>query len=398
MIMAMKKQIKNMVRPLLFYIKRKPYKIRYDKDLVSLSNDLGNDSNEFFFGYYDRSPEMSGKLLYHEMMKDGKSVNIVVEDMLTKKKRIVGKSAAFNWQMGARAIWIDEDTVSYNVFEDGKYKCRWFSLSEDKVNRTFDYPLQDYSKEGYYLGVNYQRLRSHAKEYAYYCLPEMSDDEFRDYSHDGLWKTDVTNGKTHLIISIKEILDFEPIERFKHGQHFVNHIMISPSGKSFIFIHRYYVNGERFDRLMYSDFKILKCLMDGKVQSHYCWIDNNTVFGYGEYEAQKGFYYIDVETGEVTKDIKLTNVHPKDGHPTAHGDWVVVDDYPDLSRMQTLLAYNRKTHEIVKLCEFFHDLKYKEFNRCDLHPRFSADGKSVYVDTIYRGRRELVKINLNIVV
>lgn len=392
--MAIKKQIKNLVRLLLFYIKRKPYKIRYDKKLVALSNDQGNDSNEFFFGYYDRSPELDGMLLYHEMMKDGKSVNIVVEDMLTKKRRIIGNSTAFNWQMGARSIWIDNDTVSYNTFEHDRYICKWFSLSEDKVIRTFDYPLQDYSKEFFFLGVNYQRLRSYAKEYAYYCLPEMSENEYEDYTNDGIWKTDVPTGKSSLLVSIEDILDFEPVERFNRGRHFVNHIMISPAGKSFIFIHRYYVNGKRFDRLMYYDFQKLKCLMDGRVQSHYCWIDNHTVFGYGEYKAQKGFYYIDVKTGEVTKDTTLTEVHPKDGHPTAHGDWVVVDDYLDLSRIQTLLAYNRKTHEIVKLCEFFHDLKHKEFNRCDLHPRFSADGKNIYVDTIYSGRRELLGLSV----
>ena len=393
--MALKKQVKNLLRPLLFFIKRKPYKIRYDKNLVSLSNAQGNNSNEFFFGYYDRSPEMSGKLLYHEMKKDGKSVNIVVEDMLTKEKRIVGISTAFNWQMGARAIWIDNNTVSFNAFENGRYICKWFSLSENKVVRTFDSPLQDYSKDGFFLGVNYQRLRSYAKEYAYYCLPEMPDDEYEDYTHDGIWKTDVDTGKTSLLISIKEILDFEPVERFKRGRHFVNHIMISPSGKSFIFIHRYYVNGERFDRLMYYDFHVLKCLMDGKVQSHYCWINDNTVFGYGEHKGQKGFYYVDVERGEVTKDSALTDAHPKDGHPTAYGDWVVVDDYPDLSRIQTLLAYNRQTHEIIKLCEFFHDLKHKEFNRCDLHPRFSTDGKNIYVDTIYNGRRELLGVSVS---
>ena len=389
-------KIKDFVRLFLSIAKKKTYKVKLNEDLVELQYLHIRSDNEFFYGYYDRSPENQGKILFHEMLSDEKSVRIIVENTTNGEEKVIAQTPAFNWQMGARAIWIDDDTVSYNDFDGEKYVCKWFSLSKNHVVKAFDKPLQDYKGGNYYLGVNYQRLRSYAKEYAYYCLPEMTKSEYDDYEHDGIWKVDVNTGEINLLLSIAEILKFEHIDRFDKGKHFLNHIMMSPNGSSFIFIHRYYVNGVRYDRLMFYDFKQLKVLMNERIQSHYCWLDDTNVFGYGEYEGKRSFNAINVKTGVVTKHEKLTAKHPRDGHPTVYEDWIVIDDYPNLSRMQPMIAYNYKTKEIKWLGEFYHDLKHKEYNRCDLHPRFSKDGSRIYLDTIYSGKRELVMLNVKL--
>ena len=62
--------------------------------------------------------------------------------------------------------------------------------------------------------------------------------------------------------------------------------------------------------------------------------------------------------------------------------------------MQHLILYNYKTEEIKPVLEVFHDLKHKGVERCDLHPRFSADGRRIYIDTIFRGRRELAYLKI----
>lgn len=389
-------KIKDFIRLFLSFAKKKPYKVKLNKDFVELQHLQIRSDNEFFYGYYDKSPESEGKVLFHEMQSDEKSVKIIVENAINGEEKVIAQTTAFNWQMGARAIWIDDDIVSYNDFDGEKYVCKWFSLSKNHVVKAFDKPLQDYKGGNYFLGVNYQRLRSYAKEYAYYCLPEMSESEYDDYEHDGIWKVDVNTREMNLVLSIAEILKFEHIDRFDKGKHFLNHIMMSPNGSSFIFIHRYYVNRVRYDRLMFYDFKQLKVLMNERIQSHYCWLDDTNVFGYGEYEGKRSFNAINVKTGVVTKHEKLTAKHPRDGHPTVFGDWIGIDDYPDLCRMQPMIAYNYKTKEIKFLGEFYHDLKHKEYNRCDLHPRFSKDGSRIYIDTIYSGKRELVMLNVKL--
>lgn len=392
----MKKVVKELSRYLLYLFKKKNYKVKVANDIASLYHIRNNHNLEYFFGYYDRSPEYKGKVLFHEMQSDEESVNIIVKDINANHESVIANTQAFNWQMGARAIWIDEDTISYNDFDGNKYVCKWYSLSQGRIVKLFNKALQDYKGGNYYLGVNYQRLRSYAKEYAYYCLPEMTETEYDNYKNDGIWKVDIETGENHLLLSIAEILKFEHIDRFDKGKHFLNHIMMSPNGSSFIFIHRYYVNGVRYDRLMFYDFKQLKVLMNERIQSHYCWLDDTNVFGYGEYEGKRSFNAINVKTGVVTKHEKLTAKHPRDGHPTVFGDWIGIDDYPNLSRMQPMIAYNYKTKEIKWLGEFYHDLKHKDYNRCDLHPRFSKDGSQIYLDTIYSGKRELVMLNVKL--
>lgn len=386
---------KELLRIILYLIKRKSYKIKIHNNYTSLKNIRDSSAKEYFFGYYDQSPERNGRVLMHEMQQNGESVKVIVKKIATGEEHIIAETKAFNWQMGCRALWVDDDIVSYNDFDGVQYVCRWYSLSHAKVIKTFLKPLQDYSSISHlFIGVNYQRLYNYTKEYGYNCLPKMTEEEFCDYSHDGLWKVDIKTGNIELLISITEILKFEPEYIKSGGRHFVNHVMISPDGLAFIFIHRYYVGKERYDRLLLWRNGNLKSLLGRHFHSHYCWLDNNHVFGYGEYQNKKGFHSIDIVTGNVTCYPELDTAHPSDGHPTYNGDWIVIDGYPDLSRMQQLIGYQLSSRRIIKIGEFFHDLSHKDNTRCDLHPRFTEDGRRIYFDTIYSGKRQLCYLEL----
>lgn len=382
---------KEIARKLLFQLKKKPYhhKEFNGTELKIFKRDSGK---EFFFGYYDRCPERKGKVVFHEMNND--HVAIIVSDIEAEKDFQIGESTAYNWQMGARAIWIDDDTVSYNDFERGKYVSKWYSLSQKQLIKTIPVPLMDIYGKDYVLTTNYQRLRSVDPDYSYRCLPEMDDSEFYDYANDGIWMYDLKREEKRLLLSIKDVLSVKKNILYTEGKHCINHIMIAPDGKSFMFIHRYKVNGKKFDRLMVYDFKMLRCLLDDPLQSHFCWLDNHTIMGYCGYGGQIGWFQADTITGKVEKLDKLTAVHPKNGHPTPYGDWIIVDSYPNLSRMQELHAYNRKNEEIIKLAEFYHDMKHHDYNRCDLHPRFTSEGCAIYVDTLYSGSRQLCKLKI----
>lgn len=391
-----KKTLKEAIRYVLYFAKRKRYSIWIDKSIAMIEPVRKDCSKEYFFGYYDRSPERKGRILFHEMNLDKQLVNVVVRDISKGAETLIATVPSFNWQMGCRTLWIDDDIISFNDFDGTKYVCKWFSTSRNEVVKTFDKPLQDYSAQGkFFIGVNYQRLRSFAKEYGYYCLPEMNTSEFDNYKEDGLWKVDIESGQSELLISLADIIAFESKNVKSGGKHFVNHVMINPNGKSFIFIHRYYVGNERNDRLFLYENGKLKSLFAGRIHSHYCWINEKFIFGYGDYQGHRGFHGIDIDSGRVTHYPELDAAHPRDGHPTCFGDWVGIDDYPDLSRMQPLILYNLKTKHIYKLGEFFHDLKHVDRTRCDLHPRFASDGSGIYIDTIYSGSRQLCKININ---
>jgi len=386
--------LKEVARRIIFIAKRKPYKKRVNEDIVEFSPIKRDDNREFFFGYYDKSPENNGRVLFHEMLE--REVNIIVRDIATGKETVVGKSKAYNWQMGARALWIDSDTVSWNDFDGDEYVCKWFSLSKQRIVRTIPMAVMDYVGGNYALGTNWQRLITVNPDYSYSCLPKMEYGKFYDYANDGIWMYDLKKKEKVLLLSIADVLKCRGKRLYTQGEHCINHIMVNPSGTAFMFIHRYKYEGKKYDRLMCYDFKTLRCLLDDPVQSHFCWVDDNNLMGYCEHDAQIGWYSVNIISGEISKLNTLTCAHPKNGHPTINGDWIVIDSYPDLSRMQSLIAYNHQSEKIVWLGDFYHDMKHHNYNRCDLHPKFTKDGDKVYIDTIYNGRRELCAIEIKL--
>ena len=395
--------IKKVYITVNYIIHRKGY-----KNLILLQNKKINliepltFNDETFFGYYDKSPENNnGIVIFNETKVDTKrkpTTNyplwIHTLDLKTKDVKQVGSSFSYTWQQGSRAQWVSETRLVYNFFESGKYKCGLFDLSKSTLIETYDYPVQDSFFEEYYLSINYARIMNLRPDYGYRNLPLLSDAEMRELKNDGIWKVDFASGTGTLIIKLEDLCNLDPLPTFKNALHKVNHVMISPDGKGFIFIHRWYVGLRRYDRLLFYDFNALKVLAAEDMVSHMCWIDCNTVFGYLRHDGKDGFYFINIKTGNYTPCKKLTNLGNGDGHPSSWGNWIVVDTYPDKSRMQHLYLYNRISDKVIPVLKVFQGIKYQGESRCDLHPRFSPDGEKVYFDTVYDGKRRLAFIDI----
>lgn len=405
--------LKAFIKDIYIRINAILYKKNYSSKILSDSiSELGiiepqSLTSETFFGYYDKSPmNKDGWILYHETCgQSTKSIPTANIPISVKAKNYhtgetieIGKSHSYTWQQGSRAQWLDNDTVIYNSFRKNKYLAIVYSLSQRKEIKSFEKPVQDSFGTDYFLSINYGRIMKLRPDYGYRNLPLPDEREMKNLTDDGIWKVDYKTGDIQLVHSLEEIAAVCHDNSFDMAQHKVNHVMISPDGKGFIFIHRYYKGKRRFDRLFYSDFKSLKLISDNQMVSHCCWVDSTTILGYLRHNNKDGFYTIDIETDTFNEILPMTDYNHGDGHPSCFGNWVIFDSYPDKSRMQRLTLYNRNTAEIIPLAEVFQSISYKGETRCDLHPRFSMDGENVLFDSVFNGRRRLCYVNISKIV
>lgn len=399
-----KQKIKTVYQFLSWLLNRVPYRYK----TYNLLEMINTGASESFFGYYDKSPvSPNGKYIlfytteYSTAKKPhaDKTIMLALQENETKKVLLKIKVSAYNWQQGSRVHWLSDDIFIFNDYEirNKKYiACAWSASLMCEIKR-FDIPVQVSYKTEYFLSLNYKRLMALCPDYGYRNLLALEMQELVDISNDGIWKVNYDTGENFMLISLADICSVGVQCNVEHALHTVNHAMISPSGNDFIFIHRYYLDGKRFDRLLLADSITgdLKLLSNNGMVSHCFWISDKTIVAYlRDSDGKDGYNLIDVDTLAFVKIYNEELFFMGDGHPHVSGEWFVTDSYPDKSRMQHLVLVNWKTGELKKLGEFFHGLKYRGETRCDLHPRFTKDGKQIFFDSVFSGKRQLYKMDI----
>jgi len=146
--------------------------------------------------------------------------------------------------------------------------------------------------------------------------------------------------------------------------------------------------------------KDLYCIDPSGFSSHFVWKDNDHVCVFTKPDGQEwGFYEIEDKTGKYVRIGK--EKMPVNGHQTYlpignHTEWLLNDTYPDKNRMQTPYLYHTPTDRRIDLGQFLSPPQYSGEWRCDLHPRFSPDGKKVVIDSQHEGNgRQMYLIDIN---
>ncbi|MEZ5198707.1 MAG: hypothetical protein R2764_20675 [Bacteroidales bacterium] len=381
-----------------YYLYRKNYNFKTDWEIQK----IGSDNPETFFGYYDKFPEQNDWVLFHSFNNGTKKkpsgqfpIGISAYHVSSGETRDFGKSHAYNWQQGSRLQWVDEKSFIFNDVSVDKqhYISKVYSIEKDKLLAQTDFPIYDCHSD-FALSLSFKRLAALNSDYGYTFLP-FDNTELNDLDNDGIIYVDLKNNSKHLIISFSEVIDQFGQPTMKHAKHKFNHIMISPDGKQFMFIHRWYQKGIKYDSLMVAncDGTNLRCLADDGMVSHCFWKNNAGIFGYlRSQENGNSFYLIDLNTG-AKQAVGVGKIDGfGDGHPYISGNKILFDTYPNKSRMQELYLYDLETDELDKIGEFFEPLGYHESFRCDLHPRLSADKNTIYIDSVHEGRRHLYRL------
>ncbi|VEP13091.1 conserved hypothetical protein [Hyella patelloides LEGE 07179] len=355
-------------------------------------------TEELFFGYYDKSPWSTDmtKLVYHRFR--GNQLEIVVYNREQKTVNAIAKTKTWSSQQGSMVQWLDNQTIIFNDLVAGDLVARAINLG-DKTEKIIPLPIQTLHpdrKEA--LSLNYKRLDTMRPEYGYSVTANNFASDL-PYSEDGIWRVDLESGLTELIITIESLINHQPRPEMADCQHKVNHIMYSPQGSRYVFMHRWLGSQGKFSRLYNADSEgNLKLLLDDRMVSHYSWQDEEHLLAWARTEEKGDHYYlINVVTSEkqiIGQDI--LDIYG-DGHPSFSPDrrWILTDSYPDKARQQHLLLYEMATGKSTEIASFLAPLKYSADARCDLHPRWSPDGNWVSVDATHEGYRMSYILNVS---
>lgn len=389
-------------------------KIMSEGDIIKVSPDK---PGEYFFGYYDKSPwDATGRYMLCMRAKDTWSepdplgeaelllfdLNLDVNDK--DYCRVLAKTHTWNVQQGCMAQWLGPDYSSriiYNDLRGGKY-CSVIMDVRTSEERILSMPVYTVSNDGKTaLSLDFSRLHSLRLGYGYAALPEKTKDVALP-DETCIWKMDVETGEVVPLLKYTDFASFQSRKEMLEADsvHKVNHLMLSPNGKRFMVLYRWFVGQRKYTRLITCnvDGTDMYVLSDDDMVSHCYWKNNEEIIAFeNKHHGGAGFYLMKDKTQEFTHIWpQLSN----DGHPSycpTDNNLVVFDTYPSRSRVQEvkLGRDNDTTGESVKvIARVFSPFKYDNDTRCDLHPRWSRDGKKVCFDSVFEGHRGLYVVNV----
>jgi hypothetical protein len=306
-----------------------------------------------------------------------------------------GESRAWCWQQGCMLQWLpgSKTEVIWNDREGDHFVSRILDVKSGK-KRTLPGPIYALSPDARWaVSPDFRRLHDWRPGYGYAGVqdPNASVQVPKDA---GIWRMDLKSGKTSLIIPFSDAAA-RPYRRgsWEGASHWFNHLLFSPDGSRFSFLHRW---GKRrpdgsvpFTTRMFTarpDGSDLYELDPNGDTSHYIWRDPSTILAWA-FHPSKGnkFYLFRDKTDQV--EVVGPDVMTVNGHCTylPGNRWILNDTYPDKERLQHPYLYEVASARRVPLGHFPSPPQYTGEWRCDLHPRFSPDGKKVVIDSTHGG-------------
>lgn len=385
-------------------------KIKSEGNIIRVSPD---DDGEYFFGYYDKNP-WDADMRYMICMKTKDTWSIpdpldsaeilLLDTTKNHSAKKIATTHTWNVQQGCMAQWLGPDFKSrilYNDLRDGKYVSVILDVNtfKERVLPMAAYTVSADGKTA--LSLDFSRLHNLRPGYGYAKLPEVTQGVALPETT-AVWKMDIEKGEVVELLKYTDFARFQPRQEMQDAGsvHKVNHLMLSPNGKRFMVLYRWFNGTRKYTRLITCniDGSDMYLLSDDDMISHCNWKNDNEIIAF---ERKKEFgpgYYLMKDKTQEWKHIwpQLNN----DGHPSycpTDNNLVVFDTYPNHSRVQEL-KLGRDTDmtgmSVKVIARVYSPFKYDNNTRCDLHPRWRKDGKAVCIDSVFEGKRRLYIISI----
>jgi len=364
----------------------------------------------------------------------------------------IGDTRAWNWQQGSMLQWLGNDQNKLIIYND-RQKDQFVAVVKDihtGKTDTLKRPIYAITNGGELaLSLNFSRLHKMRPGYGYIGL---QDDSIHDPKprNDGIYLIDLLENKSRMILSLADVAEIQKQQCMDNAYHWVNHMMFSPNHKRFAFLHRWVPNlknkheksmirfsgnavtsvyqtmrkierefnkGHVMNMLFRSlhliskifhhcgssfENRMLTANIDGSDAycfeadvSHYDWLDNDRILAWANFaHREEGYYIFHDKSNQVNRVGK--NSLGCDGHCSVFPGtrWLLTDTYPDQERLQKLIVYDLVEDRQVYLGSFYSPPQLYDEVRCDLHPRWSPDGRQVCFDSAHEGYRQVYIIDV----
>lgn len=367
------------------------------------------DGAHYFFAYYDmRATGAAGRHLCHRvpfMDRLPKADDVAQIGYLEDGKFVgIGQTTAWNFQQGAMLQYhpCQEDTVYYNVYEDGRFQTLThnFKTGEKKYA---DRATACISPDGRWgLAVNFGRIYAFRPGYGYAGFADPYS-EVNAPCQDGVFLVDMEKGCSKQILSydtLSPVSGFAPEDKV-----LVNHITFNPTSDRFVMLVRNFPAPGRIWRtsMVVSDLEgNVRTVLAKTYVSHYHWLDSHRILAHCTVEGDKmSMYLIDTrDSSWVEYDMPYFH---EEGNIDIHcnfspdAKYIIGDGYPfgELQHRH-LLAYNVATGKSTTLLTAKTVIPEIGDIRCDLHARFVWGGKYISFDTTHNNRREIALISADV--
>lgn len=402
------------------------------------------DDASYFFGFHDVTPwsQDDSHVLLHRvdpsirrMPEREDRCEILLWDPVTGATEVVGETTTWNFQQGARAMWLPgaAKTLVYNKKVDGAPGCEIVDMTTG-ARRSLPHAVGSIAPDGSYaMAPNFGRLGALWKAYGYSGFDSPSD-QVAQPADDGLWRIDMTTGARSLVFSVADLMAVPEAAVAPDVKVFVTHVSFNREGSRIVFMARFFSKDHALYSLLYSaapDGTQLSLLAQEKI-SHFDWVSEIEIVLWMRKSAgalaaarksgllaspfvkplinkarkfrgrlkgavlNESYFLVDTVTG--SKSPFMAGVLLRDGHPMTSPDrkWMIVDEYPAPDGSTPLMLVDLPNRRRINLAEFQHDVGSSDTDlKCDLHPRWNRAGTQVAVDASDHGKRRFTVLDIS---